>query len=64
MVTKLPSSRTLIKDPLGMTQKIMSQGATPEIEAALNLCVEEIFTNQEIEESTGAIRRDEIRRYM
>ena len=43
----------------------MSQiGATPEIQAALNLCVEEIWANHDIEESTGAIRRDEIRRYM
>ena len=39
-------------------------GKTPEIEAALTLCVEQVWQNYSIEEKTGTIRRDEIRRYI
>ena len=39
-------------------------GPTPEIEAALKVCVEQIWATHEVEEATGCIRRDEIRRYI
>ena len=39
-------------------------GATPEIESAINLCIENIWQNYTIEDRTGTIRRDEIRRYI
>ena len=37
---------------------------TPEIESALEYCVEEIWQTHEVEEASGTIRRDQIRRFM
>ena len=41
-------------------KEVVTYGDTPEIDAAFNLCVEQIWENQTIEESTGMIRREEI----
>ena len=49
------------KDNFLGIDKSIREGATPEIKAALEVCVAEIFDANEVDETTGTMRRDLIR---